>query len=118
MTNYSILGSESERTAMSEAAKEFGKRDAATIIARELISIALKHDGISAKPTPTPETREKTNTSAGDVVEENTASVSGISGQETIGTTLDSIPSNITASPSGTKKARDESVHPFSIGPH
>jgi len=55
-----ILGNETERNAMKEAALSFTKNDAATVIAKELLAIALKHEGGSEEGMMQIETEEST----------------------------------------------------------
>lgn len=101
-----ILENETERNAMKEAALSFTKNDAATVIAKELLAIALKHEGGSEEGTIQKETEEST-------AQPLTAGESG----EVVQTNVSHEDSPILGQHSGMSK-KDETERPFSIGPH
>ncbi|NTV22168.1 MAG: UDP-N-acetylglucosamine--N-acetylmuramyl-(pentapeptide) pyrophosphoryl-undecaprenol N-acetylglucosamine transferase [Candidatus Yonathbacteria bacterium] len=101
-----ILENETERNAMKEAALSFTKNDAATVIAKELLAIALKHEGGSEEGTMQKETEEST-------AQPLTAGESG----EAVQTNVSHEDSPILGQHSGMSK-KDETERPFSIGPH
>jgi len=102
-----ILDNEHERVAMIEAAQSFTKHDAATIIARELFAIGLKHEGVAEESTADTQQKETSTQSTNE---------EGKSEMTLNKTSKDDIVHHVANVPQN--KTVADNVHTFSIGPH